>query len=125
MDEREREERACGKKEGRLHDEHTDLAVNLFLLREQAALHNDQCDPIVWGCSWRVAMSRIRLANVILKFIMKIPTCLYVHVTHTLRGGGPEQGRPGGARSEQHCAGRRSTLSLSFSFSFRAHYRNT
>ena len=58
----------------------------------------------MWGCSWRVVMSRIRLANTILKFIYEntnLPMC-----TSPRRwpGGGPAE------RSEQHCAGRRSTL---------------
>merc|ERR1712086_1154866 len=78
---------------------HTDLAENLFLLSRAT-----QNDPIVWGCFWRVVMSRIRLANGILKFIYEntnLPMC-----TSPRRrpGGGPAE------RSEQHCAGRRSTL---------------
>ena len=47
-------------------------------------------------------MSRIRLANVVLKFICEktnLPMC-----TSLRPGGGPAE------RSEQHCAGRRSTL---------------
>ena len=60
--------------------------------------------PLVCGCFWRVVMSRIRLANAILKFIYEntnLPMCTS---PRQRPGGGPAE------RSEQHCAGRRSTL---------------
>ena len=54
--------------------------------------HNE---PIVWGCFWRVVVSRIRPANTIFKFIHEntnLPMCT------SLRRRGPEGGRGGVAR---------------------------